>query len=377
MEVQWVIPIQKVPSNISVVIDAPTETVVRKICEQYSIAVFSITEYTQEGTHFGNVFFRFLEENDTITIYTQQEKAKDAYKYFRDAGFVIDYINNSQHLLNDEDVKRVVAKLADDYNKSHAIAAKHEKSYFWQISDMLVKKTTAELEELKTLSTKAAEEAEILMSKIQSTQATMVLKIKNAEDELKKAKLGSNVVKIRDLIGDLYKLMETAELIYLEEQKENEIQIAEWSIVTYLDIVAEREKYQKSKNMQKAWANKSWTDTYYMFFGTVWLYQKLLGKDIQNKFKDIITILDTLYTIIVFFILMSMVRLVLFQLFNVVMYDATFFTLSFIDLGIMGICSALLMQRKEPNLFRLIIIGPLVVGIYLVLHALIYTHFWL
>jgi hypothetical protein len=46
--------------------------------------------------------------------------------------------------------------------------------------------------------------------------------------------------------------MEKVELEYLEDQKEIEVQIIEGSTVTYLDIVAERDKYKKSVNLQKA-----------------------------------------------------------------------------------------------------------------------------
>lgn len=376
-EAQWVITTLKGQSNISILIDALTEDVVRTICAKHSIAVFSVVPYEKMASTFGKVYFRFHDEWEDFTAYTQYEKAKDAYGFFREAWFKISYINNSDHPLSDEDVVRVIEKLENDYAKAHDTTSKDNKNYFEQITDLVVKKWWKELDDLKLYATKAVEEADSLLQKIQWTQANVVIKIKNAEDELKKAKLGTNIAKIRERIGELYTLMEHAELDYLEWQKEHEMQIAEWSIITYLDIVAEWERYKKSKNIQQAGAYKSANDTYYMFFWAVWLYQKLLWKDIQNKFKDVIIILDTLYNIIVIFILMTMIWLVLLQLFNSVIHDAYFFTTSFIDIGIMGICSALLMQFKKPELLRLIIIGPLCVLLYFLLRSMIYANFWL
>ncbi|MEI7477164.1 MAG: hypothetical protein WCJ81_01080 [bacterium] len=73
--------------------------------------------------------------------------------------------------------------------------------------------------------------------------------------------------------------MEDAELDYIEQQREHEVKVTSGSIITYLDVVAEREKYQKSKNIKKAKARMSISDAYYGFFGTMGLYQKLLGRE--------------------------------------------------------------------------------------------------
>ncbi len=376
-EAQWVITTSKGPSNITFLIDASTEDIVRTVCGKHSVAVFSVTPYTQLPETFGKVYFRFKDEWEEMTMYTQYEKAKDAYWFFHEAWFQISYINNSDHPLSDSDVVRVIEKLSNDYQKSHDPKSTKDQNYFAQLTDIVVKKWWQELDDLKLLSTKATEEADALITKIQWTQASAVIKIRNAENELKKVKLGTNIAKIRERIWELYSLMESSELEYLEAQKEHEVKVSEGSIVTYLDIVAEWEKYQKSKNVQKAKATKTFTDTYYTFFGAAWLYQKLLGKDIQNKFKDIIIILDTLYNIIVIFIIMAMIFLVLFQLFNTMMYNAYFFTTSFIDLWIMWICSAILMKLKKPELIRLVIIWPLCIIVYFILHTIVYANFGL
>jgi hypothetical protein len=171
--------------------------------------------------------------------------------------------------------------------------------------------------------------------------------------------------------------MEEAELWYLESQKEHEINITEWSIVTYLDIVVEWERYKKSRNIQKAKSLKTGADAYYTIFWSLGLYQKFIGKDIQNKFKNIILIIDWLYNVLVTFIMMTMIWLILFQLINAVLYKWNFFTTDFIDIWLMWICGAILMKFKRPELVWLIAIGPICVTLYFVLHSIIYANFWL
>jgi len=55
----------------------------------------------------------------------------------------------------------------------------------------------------------------------------LCITIRRLQDELKKNKLGSNEAKIRENIGELYEFMEKAELIYLQSQKEHEINISQ------------------------------------------------------------------------------------------------------------------------------------------------------
>jgi len=373
----WLVATSKWQSNLAFLIEASDEATARAVCSKHSIAVFSFSVYTQPPENYGKVFFRCDEWGKLVTFYSQHVKAKDAFTDFTDAGFNIKYINNVDHLLSDADVVRVIEKLHIDYDEQHRAKNEDEKSYFSQLTDLVLKRGTEELTEIKILATKAVEDSERLLVKAQWTQGNIILKIKNAQDEVKKAKLGSNIPKIRELIGDLYKLMEDAELDYIEQQREHEVKVTSGSIITYLDVVAEREKYQKSKNIKKAKARMSISDAYYGFFGTMGLYQKLLGREMWHKVQNVIVILDTLYNVVALCITMTMVRLVLLQLFNTVVYQASFFTDSFINLWLMGVCSAVVLRFKKPDILNLVVIGVAWIILYFVLRALIYTNFWL
>lgn len=375
-EAQWVITTVAWQSNIAFVIDASSESVARTVCAKHSIAVFSLQVFQGLPSNFGKIYFRFTEENEPLTIYTKYEKAKDAYVFFRNAWFSILYINNSDHPLSNEDVVRVIEKLRSDFDAATK-QKKTNKNYFDQITDIVVKRSSKGLDTIKLLAAKAIEEADALLIRLQWSQWVLLQRIKNTQDELKKARLGTNQSTIREYIGALYMLMESAELAYLDEQKEHEINITEWSMVTYLDIVVEREKYKKSQKILKAHAAKTSSDSYYTFFGTAWLYQKFLWKDFQNKFNNIVVILDGFYNILVLFVMMTMLWLVILQFLNTLFSHWDFFTNSFIDLGIMWICGAILIRYKKKNLTNLAFIGPICVVLYFILRHIVYANFWL
>ncbi len=376
-QVQWLITTTTWQTNITYLMEANDEAIVRTVCNKFSVAVFGLLEYTQAPETFWKAYFRFLFDKQTFTLYSQYEKAKDLYILFRDAGFTITYINNLVRPLPDADIPRVLEKLESDYAIAHKPKDEGGKSYIEQFTDMIVEQWTKELDKVKKLATRAIEDADQLISKTEDVKSTHLLKMKNEVEELKKLRLGTNISKLREQMSKVYMLMENVELQYLEEQKDNEIQIVEGSIVTYLDIVSEREKYRKTMNLQKAKAENGWAFNYYVVFGTMGLYQRLLGKDAQNKLNSVVVILNGLYDILIMFVMMTIIWLVLLQLFNSVAYKWTFFTSAFIDVGIMWICSAILMKFKKPHLVNLILLWPLCVGLYFLLHTFIYANFWL
>lgn len=378
-KIQWLVTLPIWQKNVTILLDTVDEKTAKDVCNKYHIAIFGIDTFSGTPESFGKAFFRFTFDKLTPTLYSEFDKAKDLYTIFREAWFQIIYINNLLNPLPDTDVARVMEKLVVDYDIAHAARTAKDKNVIEQFTDKVVERGNVELQEVKKLAAKAAEESEKTINDMneKDKQTVQVLKVRNAVDELKRVKMWSNIIKIRDQMSLVYKLMENIEIQYLEEQKDNELQVLEWSTVTYLDIVSERDKYRKTMALQKAKASWGTWLNYYTIFGTIWLYQKLIWKEIKHKFMNVIIILDGIYNIIIVFIMMTIIWLVLLQLFNTIAYKWTFFTTSFIDIGIMWICSAFLMKFKKPDLINLLIIGPICVIVYFVLRSIIYANFWL
>lgn len=375
-QAQWLITIWNVQINIGFLIEGSSETAVRNVCSKHSIAVFGLIPFVGDPKTYGTVFFRFMEGKEEMTIYTQYEKAREAFTFFRSAQFLISYINNSKSPISDTDVPRVIEKLENEYKENLTKDTWEKKNYFDKISKIFVERTGKSLSSLKELANVALSDADEIIQKSSVHQSSDIIKIKNLEDELKKVKLWTNEARIRDAIGMLYHALEEAELKYLQAQKEHEVSLIQGSIVTYLDVLTEAEKFEKSQKVWKAWAHKSGSDLYYGFLWAVGLYNKFLTKDIKNKTKNIVIILDTLYTIFGMFILMTMVWLSLLQLINALYFKGSFFTARFIDLWLIAICSAILMHFKKPVLKNLLFLLPLCVWLFFLMRFLINTTFW-
>ncbi len=375
-QTQWLISIWDKQTNIGFLIDGSSETAVRSVCNKHSIAVFGLIPFVGDPKTYGTVYFRFMEGKEEMTIYTQYEKAREAFAFFRSAQFLISYINNSKSPISDENVKLVIDKLENEYKESLIVDPNKNKNYFQKISKLFVERSGQWLISLKQLATIALSDGDEILAKIIQVQPFVANKIKNLQDELKKVKLGTNESRIRDAIWMLYHTLEEAELSILQEQKEHEVSVIKGSIVTYLDVLSEAERFEKSQKVSKAWAHKSGSDLYYGFLWTLWLYNKFLTKDIKNKSKNIVVIIDTLYTIFGMFVLMTMIWLALLQLVNTLFFNGSFFTLRFIDLWLVGLASAILIYYKKPNLKNLLFIWPFCAGLFFLVRYLINTTFW-
>lgn len=375
-QAQWLISIWNTQTNIGFLIEGSSETAVRAVCNKHSIAVFGLIPFVGDPKTYGTVFFRFIEGKEEMTIYTQYEKAREAFTFFRSAGFLINYINNSKSPISDADVVRVIEKLEAEYKESLIKDPDKGNNYFEKISKIFVERSGQWLISLKQLATVALSDADEILPRVASVQPTAAINIKNLQDELKKVKLGTNEARIRDAIGMLYHSLEEAELVFLQSQKEHEVSVIQGSIVTYLDVLTEAEKFEKSQKVSQAWAHKSGSDLYYGFLWALGLYNKFLTKDFKNKTKSVVIILDTLYSVFGMFVLMTMVRLALLQLVNTLYFKGSFFTPRFIDLWLIGLCSAILMYYKKPDLKNLLLLWPLCVGLFFLARFLINTTFW-
>ena len=378
-KIQWLVALPNSQTNILFLLDAADDKLAKLICSKYSIAVFTIEPFTDTPETFAKAYIRFLYEKNTYTLYSNFEKAKDLYLLFYEAWLKITYMNNIQRPLSDTDVNRVLEKLEQDYKVAHAPIEEKDKSYITQFTNLVLEKSGEELINIKKLAAKAVDEAVVNLNKMTPTelQTPYWIKVKNSVEELKRVRLWSNIVKIREQISRVYEMMEKVEMQYLEDQKENEVKVIEWSTVTYLDIVSEWDKYKKTMSLQKAKAQwGSWL-SYYAIFWSLGLYQKLIWKELQSKLNNVVVIVNGLYDILIMFVMMTIVWLVLLQLFNTIAFQWSFFTTAFIDVWIMWICSALLLKFKKPNITNLLIIWPACAWLYFLLHSFIYANFWL
>lgn len=90
----------------------------------------------------------------------------------------------------------------------------------------------------------------------------------------------SNTDKIMDTLQEIFMLMEKIEMEHMEMMKQDEKNVIETSLVSNLDLTGEYDKYKKAMQVLQAWTQKSSEDSYYAFFGKLWMYQRFVKKDL-------------------------------------------------------------------------------------------------
>lgn len=103
--------------------------------------------------------------------------------------------------------------------------------------------------------------------------------------ELSKLKMWSNTEKMSSFLESAYNNLEKLEQEYLEIQESPNIDV-EWSNVSGSYLLAEINKMEKAKSLSKLWWAKTWEDALYASLWWLFLYFKLIKKDLIGNTKD-------------------------------------------------------------------------------------------
>jgi hypothetical protein len=105
--------------------------------------------------------------------------------------------------------------------------------------------------------------------------------------DLTKLKMWRNVDKMSEVLEAIYHKSYEIQQEYLQNSGISITFPILWSIATNIDMISEINKFIKAQNIKKIWAKRDSDDNYYLSFELIWVYIKLLLKDIKNSLKDI------------------------------------------------------------------------------------------
>jgi len=122
-------------------------------------------------------------------------------------------------------------------------------------------------------------------------------------EELKKLRMGTNFEKIREVIQDIFKMIEAInDDYYASIQNPNDTILPE-SLVTPVDVDKELERMENVKILKSLGARISLKNQDYATFGSSAIFRKFLQKDFLLKIADLPSILYSLYDITEFVLL--------------------------------------------------------------------------
>lgn len=375
-QISWIKQIEGKQQNVSLLMDAPSEEVVRDFCGKNSMVLFELKPFEWKKEDFGKIVVKVQFDNALYELVTPFEKARDAYLFLASAGLRIAYINNFTHMMSDEDVAMVLKKLQMEFAEGKKKRTEEKEHNAPRETRNTVLQKDPELDKMRHIANQAVADMEEVKAKAGWGFAQRKMNdLKEMEEELKKVRMGSNIPKMRSLISDAYKLMEQLEMEYLDQQKAAETILIADSVITHLDLVREYEKYEKAIKVKRGKLEKTPSDIYYIFFGKPGIYQKFLGKEFGKKFSNRGAIFYKSIDYMVLFIFMCIVWLTVTSLYQHYVLQQEVFFFAFVDFALIGIVLIAINKLKKPNPLQIIILFGIGFAVYMGIRYLIVSNF--
>ncbi len=128
----------------------------------------------------------------------------------------------------------------------------------------------------------------ILQQLEKNIDARIFKEAKDTVEYLQKLLLWSNEEKIREYLQKIVIMKDNIIENNLSHIDQSKLQhVTPNSLITNIDITQEIVKYNKAAEIEEISWSQTGSDTYYSSFGKLWIYLRLLQKDILNKLKDI------------------------------------------------------------------------------------------
>ncbi|MDD3263167.1 MAG: hypothetical protein PHR61_05010 [Candidatus Absconditabacteria bacterium] len=357
----------KKPQNIQFLLDLSSPLFARKFIEESSLVLLSLGDYSGDLNSFGPLYVIVsFEAKEIRVVSTKDFNLKSFVLLFLGLGFdVIDgnYFVDPQ---TPEQIKKVIdvcKKELEIQQESQKDAAKEEqekeKKFYYQ-DDGLEKAKNVIAWSLDKVNSLLVDKGAFISAKDLRT-------IKIKVEELKKMRMGTNYEKIRDMLQELFSIVDRIEEDYYASLEDSSEKLFDGTSVTAVDLERQVSILEKVQQQQMFGGNVSVKRKDYVAFGEVLIYLMFLKKDFIELFQKIL-----LYVYRIFdFMQLGLIIILVFLGGSVVYFlllssskwlDNIYY--SFFTLGFLGLLSFLFSYIKSKN--------PLLIGVLFVVMIVLY-----
>ena len=287
--------------NVEMLVCVDASLLARKILEEHTILILSLKEFPTEPKTFGDIYFTIDFDVQDIPIVTKYTDIQEAANFFTLIGFDIKNINSYSKPLSEKEVVTIIAAA-----KAEAEKKKEE------VRKQILEKETEErkvyedahLESAKKIIERVFEKVDECTKRSAgkiSLQDTK--KLKMLVEELKKLRMGTNFEKIREVIQEIFKMIEAINDVYYDSIQNPNDTISSESLVTPVDVDKELERMENVKILKSLHAHISLKNQDYATFGSSAIFRKFLQKDFLLKIADLPSIVYSLYDVTEFVLL--------------------------------------------------------------------------
>ena len=362
--------------NVEMLVCVDASLLARKILEEHNILILSLKEFPTDKKTFGDIYFTIKQNFQDIEIVTKYTDMQEVANFFTFIGFDIRHINSYSKPISQEDMDIIIGKAQADAASKKA----KEKEDIEKI-EVAEKKVyeDVKLESAKKIIVRVFEKVDECTKRSAGTISLQdTKKIKMLVEELKKLRMGTNFEKIREVIQDIFKMIEAInDDYYASIQNPNDTILPE-SLVTPVDVDKELERMENVKILKSLGARISLKNQDYATFGSSAIFRKFLQKDFLLKIADLPSILYSLYDITEFVLLIVVTLLWIYTLANeLYLFSTNQFGLAF-SLISMGIRSAVIFAARyfrNKSVGKLLLIMILAILMHYLLMRVVTTNF--
>jgi len=278
----------KKPQNIQFLLDLSSPLFARKFIEESSLVLLSLGDYSWDLNSFGPLYVIVsFEAKEIRVVSTKDFNLKSFVLLFLGLWFdVIDW-NYFVDPQTPEQIKKVIdvcKKELEIQQESQKDAAKEEqekeKKFYYQ-DDWLEKAKNVIAWSLDKVNS-------LLVDKWAFISAKDLRTIKIKVEELKKMRMWTNYEKIRDMLQELFSIVDRIEEDYYASLEDSSEKLFDWTSVTAVDLERQVSILEKVQQQQMFWWNVSVKRKDYVAFGEVLIYLMFLKKDFIELFQKIL-----------------------------------------------------------------------------------------
>ncbi len=299
--VKWLLSVDGQQQKVNFIFEENDESLLKSKLKNIGLVVLDITSLESLPKDI-DTYFVFETKDGPLKGYINKN-LKEALKYLFEELHLkgISQINSLSTPIDQEKIQKLL-----DYFNTKVVSSDG--------GGEAVKTDDKRLLQLREVASKTVEEASELLERLKGkVPSTYLTQIKSKADELIKLKLSANVERILDLIEDLLKLMEEAELYYYSELEKQEEDQWKKGVISDLEILIELEKAKKAKALKDVGVKNLSSDMkLYGILGTKGVYVKLLFKELLKRLQSldsvILYFIDFVILFSFFYIMLAMTR---------------------------------------------------------------------
>lgn len=340
------------------------------------IVILNIKPYEKDDGAFGNNFGVIDYNGQLINIVTRFDDIKESTNALLESGMKLITIWWYDNKLSKDEYIKILQECNDEYQSSLQVTQAIEK-----VNEENEKKIyeNEKLKDIQIVISKVFERIEETLDLVLwNISGSLLKKLRDQQDELKKDRMWTNYDKITMTIDKVFDIIDEIQEEFLQNIKSKEQSIIQDSVVTNFDMFRQYNAFYKSEIIKNLSEIHKKSDKYYIFLWKDGIFLKFLRIDFVKKFGDFTSIIYWFYSFIELLILAIIVEMVFYMLFSQKILSSQIDLSAFnilINFGILWVVTYFFKKFIKKKILNLILFIPLIVVTYFVLYYFVKVNF--